>query len=77
MKSKSLSGLPPAYVEVAEMDILCDQGLAYAKRMQEEGTTVVTKVIKGGYHGCTNDQSNPYVQELIVEQADRIMEFLK
>lgn len=76
MKNKDLSNLPPAYVEVSEMDLLRDQGLAYAKRMQDAGVNVETKIIKGGYHGCTSDQSNPYVQEIIKYEADKIVEFL-
>ncbi len=46
-----LSGLPPAFISVAEYDPLRDEGLAYAERLREAGVEVRADVAAGGVHG--------------------------
>jgi acetyl esterase len=46
-----LSGLAPAYVELAEFDLLHDQGHAYAEAMRAAGVGVELNDIKGTVHG--------------------------
>jgi acetyl esterase len=40
LRAASLAGLPPAYVLVAGNDPLQAEGLAYAKRLEDEGVAV-------------------------------------
>jgi acetyl esterase len=47
----NLSGLPPAYIELAEFDPLHDQGLAYAAALRSANVEVNTNEIEGGIHG--------------------------
>ena len=47
----NLSGLAPAYVELAEFDMLHDQGHAYAQAMLAAGVDVALNEIKGAVHG--------------------------
>jgi len=47
----NLSGLAPAYVELAEFDLLHDQGRAYAEAMLATGVGVELNDIKGTVHG--------------------------
>ena len=47
----NLAGLPPAYVELAEFDLLHDQGHAYAEAMLAAGVGVELNEIKGTVHG--------------------------
>lgn len=49
-----LSNLPPAYVLTAEFDPLKDEGVAYAKRLEEAGVETVYKDYKGAIHGFAN-----------------------
>ncbi|KAJ3511130.1 hypothetical protein NMY22_g15750 [Coprinellus aureogranulatus] len=45
-----LEGLPPAWIAVAELDILCDEGVAYAERLREAGVKTEVEVYKGAPH---------------------------
>lgn len=49
-----LTALPPAYVAVCELDILSDEGEAYAQALQANGNLVEFKKIRGMPHGFIN-----------------------
>ena len=51
MEAPSLSGLPPAYVEVAQYDCLHDEGVTYAKALEQGGVPVELHEIEGAMHG--------------------------
>jgi acetyl esterase len=51
IKSKDLSGLPPAIVITAGHDPLKDEGKAYADRLREAGVEVGFKCYEGQIHG--------------------------
>lgn len=49
--AEDLSNLPQAYVITSENDVLRDEGLAYAQRLQQAGVKVETIVEQGLVHG--------------------------
>jgi acetyl esterase len=51
LRAESFEGLPPAYVMVAEYDPLRDEGIAYAKKLEEAGIPVKLKVYDDQAHG--------------------------
>jgi len=65
MKSENFAGLPPAYIEPQEIDILRDEGTAYAGLLRRAGVSVDLNIIKGSYHGFDADVENPFVQQII------------
>ncbi|MEU7026577.1 alpha/beta hydrolase [Streptomyces sp. NPDC046275] len=49
-RAGDLSGLPPAYVQVAGSDPLRDEGLAYARRLAEHGVGLELRFVPGAFH---------------------------
>jgi acetyl esterase len=53
-RAESLSGLPPAYIAVAEYDVLRDEGLHFARRLTEAGVPVELRHYADMNHGFLN-----------------------
>jgi acetyl esterase/lipase len=47
-----LSGLPPTWLGVGELDILYDEGVAYAERLSAHGVPCELVAVPGMYHGA-------------------------
>ncbi len=50
-RATELAGLPPAYVNVGDLDGLLDEDVAYARAMSHAGVPVELHVYPGAYHG--------------------------
>ena len=50
-RAEDLAGLPPAFVSVAELDLLRDEAIDYAQRLMQAGVTTELKVYPGAFHG--------------------------
>ncbi len=48
--ARDLSGLPPAFIVIAEFDILRDEAESYGKRLQQSGGDVTMKIYPGQIH---------------------------
>ncbi len=46
-----VAGLPPTYLPVAELDVLRDEGIAMAEKMQAAGVEVTLEICPGVLHG--------------------------
>ena len=50
LKAPDLSGLAPAFIALAEYDLLVDEGIAYANRLKAAGVTTHLKIYPGMVH---------------------------
>lgn len=74
-----LKDLPPALIQVAENDILRDQGEAYGRKLNEAGVTVTTVRYNGMIHdfGLLNALATlPGVKSLIVQAGAELKKHL-
>ncbi len=65
---EDLSGLPPAYVNVAQFDPLRDEGIAYASRLLECGVNAELHVFPGTFHGSVIAAQAQITQRQSVER---------
>ncbi len=67
----NLAGLPKAYVEPVEVDTLRDEGLAYAKKLEEAGVLTECNLIAGAYHGYDGgNMDSLMVQKILAHRCE-------
>ncbi len=77
---EELKDLPPALVQIAENDILHDEGLAYGRKLDEAGVPTTITEYKGFIHdyGMLNPLAHiPAVQQSVIDAAAAIKKSLK
>ncbi|XP_016390724.1 neutral cholesterol ester hydrolase 1-like, partial [Sinocyclocheilus rhinocerous] len=57
---KVLKAVPPAYIMTCEHDVLRDDGLMYATRLEEAGVDVTVDHYEDGFHGCLSFAFGPF-----------------
>ncbi|GAL84362.1 esterase/lipase [Sporocytophaga myxococcoides] len=75
-----LKGLPPTLIQVAENDILRDEGEAYGRKLDEAGVKVTTIRYNGVIHdfGMLNGLAEiPETKSLVLHAAAELKRFLK
>lgn len=65
-----LSGLPPAYIEVAEYDSLRDEGILYRQRLEAAGIHVDFLEVRGACHGFDVLSHSDIAKEAVRHRAE-------
>jgi acetyl esterase len=76
---EELKGLPPALVQVAENDILYDEGLAYGRKLDDAGIPTTITEYRGFIHdyGMLNPLAHiPAVQQSVLDAANALRKAL-
>ena len=70
-----LEGLPPTLIQVAENDILHDEGVAYGRKLDEAGVPTVISEYKGFIHdyGMLNPLAHIQAVQVSVRQAASVL----
>jgi acetyl esterase/lipase len=72
-----LSGLPPSWIGVGELDLFHNEDLAYARRLAKSGVECELLVVPGAFHGFdVFDQQIPIVQEFRKSQIAALSKHL-
>ncbi|MBC7881974.1 MAG: alpha/beta hydrolase [Anaerolineae bacterium] len=77
---EQLKGLPPALIQIAQSDILHDEGEAYGRKLDEAGVSVTTVSYNGMIHdfGLLNGLAElPAVRSLFVQAAAELKKHLR
>lgn len=69
LKATDLSNVPPAYIIVAENDVLRDEGIAYVKRLKNDGGNAELDIARGLVHSyfTKNDVFHEQIDETILK----------
>lgn len=69
-------GLPPAYIEPQEMDVLRDEAIAYSNRLKNADIPTECNLISGSYHGFDAELKSPLVKRVLAHRYDVIRKYL-
>jgi acetyl esterase/lipase len=70
MEAKSFSGLPNAYIEVAEFDCLRDEAVNYAQALQKNGIEVELISSSGTIHGYDIAEKSKLAKQLTAKRIE-------
>lgn len=71
-RAGDLSGLPPAYVAVAQFDPLRDEGIEYAQRLLQQGIPTELHCFPGTFHGATLTPSAGVSQRQVAQMHEAL-----
>jgi acetyl esterase len=71
LRAADLSGLPPAYVVTASHDVLRDEGVAFAGRLEEAGVLAAHDPVEGVIHGFFSMPGLAPIATATVQRAAR------
>lgn len=71
-QAESHEGLPPAYIETAEFDCLHDDGVLYARLLEDAGIETEYHEVTGAMHGFDTVWNAPTTREMVRRRVDYV-----
>lgn len=68
--AECFDNLPPAYVEVAQFDCLHDEGVEYARKLQEAGVKTELREMPGSFHGYDIQDDREYSKKALAYRGE-------
>ena len=68
-RAEDLSGMPPAYIVLAQFDPLRDEGIEYARKLLRAGVPVELHLFPGTFHGAVAIASAQITQRELAEEV--------
>ncbi len=62
-RATDFSGLPPAYINVGDLDLFVDEDVAYARALADAGVPVELHLYPGAYHGSSGSTPNALLSQ--------------
>ena len=75
-RAEDLSGLPPAYIAVGELDLFLDEDIEYAQRLLQAGVSTELHVYPGATHGFDSILTAAVSKRFIAERDRAIIKAL-
>jgi acetyl esterase/lipase len=72
-RATDLGGLPASMIQVAELEVLRDEGIHYAQRLMEAGVPTELHVYPGAFHGWDNFVPDAALSRRAVEERMRAL----
>jgi acetyl esterase/lipase len=73
-RAQDLSGLPPAFVGVGELDLFLDEDIEYAQRLLQAGVPTELHVYPGAFHGFEGAApSSGVAQRFVRDRSDALL----
>ncbi|MFC5382115.1 alpha/beta hydrolase [Aquipuribacter nitratireducens] len=74
-RREDLTGLPPAWIGVGDLDLFHEEDLAYAERLRAAGVACQVHVVPGAFHGFDAlFRRKPVSQAFLAAQVDALRE---
>ncbi len=73
LDTEDFSNLPPAYIEPSEYDVLRDEGIAYANKLEAAGVNVELNVSKGTIHAFDLNKESSITQAAMDSRVNALM----
>lgn len=71
--AEDLGGLPPAYINVGDLDMFLDEDVAYAQGLNRAGVAVEFRVYPGAFHGSNGQVSRSMLsQRWLADENDAL-----
>lgn len=68
-RALDVSGLPPTWIGVGDIDLFCEEDCAYADRLRAAGVDVTVRIVEGAPHGFETWAANTGIAQAYLAEA--------